>query len=115
MKRHATLRIPQNLYQEIKEEALQFGISISETIIRRLEQYRSLIQKQNGYEKIIEKLESISSLPRENSISTTKKLDPVALEILYLLRELIAERSPQILKRVREKMERLFAKDASLV
>jgi hypothetical protein len=106
MLRKITHRLPINLYEDLRDEALKYRISISDVIRGKLLASTNPDPKKEFAEK--QELEKSSA---SEQTKQTSEIYLMTLEILLLLREFIFERNAQILKRVDEKMERRFGKD----
>jgi hypothetical protein len=100
MLRKITLRLPFDIFEDLKEEAQKYCVSISDVIRERL--LRPEISN-NDFPNLSTSPKQITNQPSEDNL--------INLEILFLLREFLFERNGQILKRVDEKMERRFGKD----
>ncbi len=114
MLRKFSLRLPVDLYEDLREEALRERISLSDVI--REDVFRS--RKSKGELPQISKIHS--NLQEESStiltlLSQRENLNQenhlMIVETLSLFREFLFERNGQILKKVDEKMEKRFGKE----
>ena len=118
MNHKISVRIPNEIFQSLAEEAKKYGVRVSDIVRNKI--LPSKNPRADSHAKIedsvnvngLRKVSASASPAAENQIP---KLYFVALETLYLLREFLFERNGQILKRVDERMEKRFGKERERV
>jgi hypothetical protein len=103
MQRKISLRLPIDIFEDLRDEALKHRISISDVVRDKILVPRSSI--------ISEKANTPNFLQIENTKEPANESYFATLEILHLLREFLFERNGQILKKIDDKMEKRFGKD----
>ncbi len=114
MPKKISLLLPNDVFENLREEAARARISVSDTIREKILQY------ENANPASPPALELSSNLQNQLSeilslVSKNQKLqpasDPAILEILFLLRELLLQRDGAILRKVDTKLDQLFGKE----
>jgi hypothetical protein len=100
MRRRLSLGLPNNMYEDLRDEALKHQISIADVIRQKIVRRESVISNEP------EKPVPVVQTPKQD-----EEVKGMCLEMLLLLREFIFERNAQILKKVDEKLERRLGKD----
>lgn len=94
-------RMPDRLLKRIKHMADAEGLSVSEQTRRMLERESDVIATEDALKRIEEALARLSAPAIDLDRS-------VLVEILFLVRELAADRNAQILFRVNQKLDSQF-------
>jgi len=100
-----TLRIPDELNNELREAAVQKGVTLTHEIKNRLLKYPRLSKEHDLLEKF-ENIFTSSNFKQESNSS----LYPLLVEAILLLRGLIIQRDSQILRKVDTELDQLFGK-----
>jgi len=114
MFRKLSVRLPIDMYEDLRDEALKYCISITDVVREKLFRYQNpnlyppqaTAEVSNLQEQILElstRLSKKENESNENRLTIT--------EILFLLREFLFERNAQILKKVDERMDKRFGND----
>lgn len=117
MLRKLTHRLPIDEFEELRKEARERRISISDVIrdkLLRCKNYETKDNHPNFNSREVDLDRSHNqgeSGPPEGFAKPNSEMDFAIFEILHLLREFLFERNGQILKRVDEKMEKRFGKE----
>jgi len=93
-----TVRIPNSLYSNLCTEAGEAGTSISIYV-------RSLIEKEHDSELIHKLREELMTKIESIKNNSSSKSNSDELEMLWILRELAVDRNPQIMQKVRSKIQ----------
>jgi heterodisulfide reductase subunit C len=113
MSQRISVRIPNEVFQSLREEAIKHGVRISDVVRDKiLKEKISKVGTSVQAEEI--KFEAFTKPGGELNDKISPNIhhaDFAALESLYLLREFLFERNAQILKRVDDKMEKRFGKE----
>ena len=113
MSQRISVRIPNEVFQLLREEAKEHGIRISDVIRDKiLQAKRPKFENPGLTEKPkFEAFTRVDIPPIDETKTAIPHIDFASLETLYLLREFLFERNAQILKRVDDKMEKRFGKE----
>lgn len=104
--RHLRARLPEIEYSKLKTDADAVGLTISEHVRCVLQRDRHALEQEDFLAKIDAKLACIS--PASESQNLTVDLEPLLVELLFLVRELVAERNAQVLGRVAHQLNNLY-------
>lgn len=104
--RHLRARLPEIEYAKLKKDADAIGLTISEHVRCVLLRDRQAFQQEDFLAKIDVKLASISSVPELQNPAADS--EPLLVELLFLIRELVAERNAQVLGRVASQLNHLY-------
>lgn len=113
-----SLRLPQDIREELREEAEEKRLSISDIIRDRISKSKSSFSLDQCFEEILNRLDSLElkvAQFQNPQVQSSGTQDPMAVETLSLLREFLLERNAQVVKKVDEKMEKRFGKDRKKV
>lgn len=117
MDQKLSLRLPDDVFRYLREEASKLGISVSDIVRERILRGRSSDLNQGAEPQESSQFQNSTDRPNhppghlEEPVRSISETDFAIFEILYLLREFLFERNGQILKRVDEKMEKRFGKE----
>lgn len=103
MQHQISVKVPIDVFESLREEALKHRISISDVVRERI------LAPQD--QLLLSQAISDGSNKAKSSQKTFSDIDLAIIEILFLLREFLLERNGQILKKTDEKMEKRFGKD----
>lgn len=113
MKRKVSTRLPIEIYEDLKDEADQRRVTVSDILCDRLKKYQELIHHKNEMDELkklltrkMETQELNVSSPQEKS----QQEDLVTLETLFILREIAFKENPQILKKANEELNLFLEK-----
>lgn len=99
-------------YRELKTCADAAGLSISEYVRTVLARERQAL----GIEDVLSEFRTMLAVPKaESTPSHPGRPDPLLVEAVLLLRELVAERNPQLLGRVASKLDATFGRERGRV
>lgn len=104
--RHLRARLPEIEYVKLKIDADEVGLTISEHVRCVLLRDRQALQQEDFLAKIDAKLACIS--PASEPQNPTTDFEPLLVELLFLTRELVAERNAQLLGRVAHQINNLY-------
>ena len=110
--RHLRARLPDDEYLLLKEAADKEGLTISEHVRNVFLRDRQALSQEQFMTKIDAKLTAIplASVP----VPTDTEIEPLLVEALLLVRELVAERNAQVLGRVAHQLNTLYPKRKKL-
>lgn len=113
MSQRISVRVPNEVFESLREEAKKHGVKISDVIRDKIlpKKFAQLPGPTQPQEPIFEAFTKASTVTNEDVKTTIPNIDFANLETLYLLREFFFERNAQILKRVDDKMEKRFGKE----
>jgi|GEM_PF-2694449 len=117
MDQKLSLRLPNDVFQNLREEASKHGISVSDVVRERILRGRNGDLNQASVVHESSQLQKSTNRPNEEpgqlegSEKKIPETDFAIFEILFLLREFLFERNGQILKKIDEKMEKRFGKE----
>ena len=100
MLKKLTIRLPIDLFENLRDEGVKYHIPISDLIREKIIRAENL---ENEFKKI--------SMPVQQNTAQSVDNNFINLETLFLLREFLFERNAQILKKVDERMDKRFGKD----
>ncbi len=112
---HLRARLPADEYQALKIAADRAGMTVSEHV-RCVIARDSLASRQDQFlTRLDARLASVLRPPEadpkadpETENSTNAVLEPLVVELLFLVRELVAERNAQVLGRVGQQLNNLY-------
>lgn len=103
--KHLRARLPEAEYAAIKSDSDRNGLTISEHVRTVLAAHKLALSQ----EGLIGKIEgSIGRLTAGGAGSASQTLEILIHEVLILIRELVADRNPQILTRVSAKLDYIY-------
>lgn len=104
--RHLRARLPQAEYLDLKSAADGVGLTLSEHVRCVLLRDRQAL----GQEQFLAKIDArLAALPQAREAdSGNAALEPLVVELLFLIRELVAERNAQVLGRVGQQLNNLY-------
>lgn len=105
---HLRARLPGDEYLALKKAADEEGLTISEYVRNVFLRDRLALSQEMFLAKIDIMLASISQPPATVNTDSNADLEPLIVESLFLVRELIAERNPQILGRIAQQLNNLY-------
>jgi len=117
MSQRISVRVPNDVFESLREEAKIHGVRISDVIRDKILPRKFSKQgiPTQLEEPKFEAFTNAGTTANDESKSTIPHIDFANLETLYLLREFLFERNAQILKRVDDKMEKRFGKERKRV
>ncbi|MET3138205.1 hypothetical protein AAKU61_002571 [Undibacterium sp. GrIS 1.2] len=104
--RHLRARLPGAEYTALKIAADLSGLTISEHVRCVLQRDQQALEQGDVLAKIDAKLACIA--PTSEPQNSTADLEPLLVELLFLIRELVAERNAQVLGRVANQLNSLY-------
>lgn len=104
--RHLRARLPEIEYTKLKIDADAVGLTISEHVRCVLLRDRQAFQQEEFLTKIDAKFACFS--PASAPQNSTTELEALLVELLFLTRELVAERNAQVLVRVANQLNQLY-------
>jgi len=104
--RHLRARLPEEEYRALQAEADAAGLTLSEYVRTLFLRNRQAL----GQEQFLASIEAkLAVMPHATSaVSTGTELEPLVVESLLLIRELVSERNAQILGRIAHQMNLNF-------
>lgn len=121
MDQKLSLRLPNDVFQNLREEASKHRISVSDVVRERILRGRNADLKQVSMVHEFSQLRKSTNRPDDEAnpieglVKRITETDFAIFEILFLLREYLFERNGQILKKIDEKMERRFGKERTRI
>ncbi len=113
MKRKVSTRLPIEIYEDLKDEADQRGITVSDILCDRLKKYKESVHHKNEIGELknllTNKIET-QKLNPSDSKEKSQEEDLVSLETLFILREMAFKENPQILKKANEELNLFLEK-----
>lgn len=100
MRRRLSLEFPIDMYEDLREEALNLKLSIADVVRQKI-----LLSNNSRFKKSEEPNSGGKDQKQEDEVRI------MTLEILLLLREFLLERNGQVLKKIDEKLEKRFGKE----
>ncbi|MCP5468557.1 MAG: hypothetical protein H7A32_04735 [Deltaproteobacteria bacterium] len=108
MKQKVSLRLPNEIFENLRQEALELQISVSDVIRQRIIHFENVNGKNS--------FSNFSEQNSQNAISDADSLNPnyenefkeiqtIVFEIRLLLREFLFERNAQILRKVDQRLK----------
>lgn len=97
-------RIDTDSYARIRADADAAGLTIGEHVRCIIDRDRELRRRETLVLAAEERLRAGASRPDTGSMD----IEPVLIEIRLLLREMLAERNPQILARVSQQLDHMY-------
>lgn len=104
--RHLRARLPEGEYLSIKIAADRSGLTLSEHVRCVLIRDRQALSQEQFLAKIETNLAGITHAPE--AVSSGTELEPLLVEALFLIRELVADRNAQVLGRVAHQLNTLY-------
>lgn len=105
--RHLRARLPDEEYMALRISADAVGLTLSEHVRNLILRDRQALNQEQFLAKIDARLTAMSRAPE--AVSTgTEQLEPVLVEVLFLVRELVAERNVQVLGRVSSQLNTIY-------
>jgi hypothetical protein len=105
--RHLRARLPQEEYQPLKIAADRAGMTLSEYVRCVLVRDRQALEQEQFLAKIDARLSGVLRAPELKDLAGTE-LEPLLVETLLLIRELVSERNAQALSRVALQLNVLY-------
>lgn len=105
------VRVSNETFRSLQEEAKKYRVKISVVARDRLMHPNDTLQPKRNFEldeEYIQELVAKEMQQEDKTPEPRSQSEFAALETLYLLREFLFERNAQILKRVDDKMEQRF-------
>jgi hypothetical protein len=103
---HLRARLPENEYLLLKVAADKEGLTLSEYVRNVFLRDKQALTQEQLIAKIDVRLSAISHIPVSEGAVTD--YEPQLAELLFLLRELVTERNPQILSRVAQRVNSIY-------
>ncbi len=113
MKKLFSIRLPLEIYEDLKDEAGQKGITLTDVLCDRLKKYKELLSNKSEIGELKNLLTSKVEIQKLNSSASEGKSqeeDLIALETLFILREMAFKENPQILKKANEELNLFLEK-----
>lgn len=103
---HLRARLPDDEYLKLKEDADAEGLTLSEHVRNALLRDRVSFSQEQFMARIDAKL---AAIPQSSATADTEiNLEPLVVETVLLIRELVAERNAQILGRIAHQLNVLY-------
>ena len=105
--RHLRARLPDDEYLALQTSADAVGLTLSEHVRNTILQDRQALTQDRFMAQLELRLNAISRAPV--AVSTdAEKLEPLLVEVLFLIREVVAERNVQVIGRVSGQLNTLY-------
>lgn len=106
--RHLRARLPDDEYLKLQADADMAGLTVSEHVRCVLQRDRQALSQEKLLASIDARLNRISLPPSPMQSPSTTEIEPLLIEVLLLVRELVAERNAQVLGRVANHLNNQF-------
>jgi uncharacterized protein (DUF1778 family) len=103
---HLRARLPGDEYQALKKDADGQGLTISEFVRNVILCHRQAVAQEQFLAQVGNTLAALSAAPAAAPTGTDS--EPLLAELLFLVRELVAERNAQVLGRVANQLNSLY-------
>lgn len=103
---HLRARLPEDEYLALKISADVAGLTISEHVRNVILRDRLALSQEQFMSKIDTRLAAVSRA--SPTVSSDMELEPMLVEVLLLIRELVAERNVQALSRTANQLNTLY-------
>ncbi len=114
MTKKISLRLPDDIFEKLSDEAALMRISISdvmrEKMLREENSNSDSLKLSEPSENLQNQISEILSLVSKNE-KNKHDADPTLIEILFLLRELFLQRDGGVIRKVDAKLDQLFGKE----